>query len=366
MDGISPFEYNRIVTAEHFIGRDKEVSKLKTLIKSKKNALLYGPPKIGKRSIVFNALTELQKENVAIEICTIDIFNIRSLEGFLIKLATVVLDHFAETEQEKEYLSRTYIKDIELDTSKGYLLPERQVKHLLEFPECVAEEYKVHLIIYMQQFQDILLFDKPLRAISLIEQAFTKTRNINFIIVGDKRNAMDSIFVEKQFFRNLVTNINIKNISKKVFCEYITERFAAWGKFAGTKEAGEIYDAMEGDPWYIQHLAEICFLLTRDKLTSDIVERGLQHLISIHDYELHNTVYGLSTHQIHLIKAILDGVRKFSKTDILEKYHLNSSANVNRLKEALTKKEIVTFTNKNLIEFNDTLLKMWLKKYFFS
>ncbi len=366
MDSISPFEYNRIVTAEHFIGREKEVAKLKSLMKSRKNALLYGPPKIGKRTIVFNALTELQKENVAIEVCTIDFFNIRSFEAFLIKQTVTVLDHFAETGQEKEYLLRTYLKGIELDTAKAHLLSERQTKHLLDFPECVADEYKTHLIIYMQQFQDILLFEKPLKAISLIEQAFAKTRNTNFIIVGDKRNAMDSIFVEKQFFRNLVTNITIKNISRKVFCDYMVRRFASWGKSAGTKEAGDIYDAMEGDPWYIQHLAEICFLLTRDTLTHDIVERGLQHLVSIHDYELHNTVYALSTHQIRLIKAILDGVRKFSKIETLEKYHLNSSANVNRLKEALTKKEIVTFTSKNLVEFNDTLLKLWLKKYFFA
>lgn len=366
MEGISPFEYNRIVTAGHFIGREKEVIRLKNLIRGRKNALLYGPPKIGKRSIVHNAVTELHKENVQIEVCTIDFFNIRSLEALLIKLAAILLEHFAETEQEREYLVRNYLKDIRLDSGSLLFLTEKQIRKLLAFPESVADEYKTHLIIYMQQFQDVLLFDKPLKALSLIEHALTKTQNTNFIIVGDKRNAMDSIFVEKQFFRNLVVNIPIKNISKKVFCDYIVERFDAWGKSAGLKEAGEIYDSMEGDPWYIQHLAEICFLLTRDKLTSQIVETGLQYLISIHDYELHNTVYGLSTHQIQFIRAILDGVRKFSKTEILEKYHLNSSANVNRLKEALTKKEIVTFTGKNIIEFNDSLLKMWLIKYFFA
>ena len=53
-------------------------------------------------------------------------------------------------------------------------------------------------------------------------------------------------------------------------------------------------------------------------------------------------------------------------TEIMKKYHLNSSANVNRLREALTKKEIVTFINKNKIEFNDALLKLWLGKHFFS
>ena len=39
---------------------------------------------------------------------------------------------------------------------------------------------------------------------------------------------------------------------------------------------------------------------------------------------------------------------------------------MNRLKEALTKKEIVTFVSKNTIEFNDTLLKLWFENYFFN
>ena len=86
----------------------------------------------------------------------------------------------------------------------------------------------------------------------------------------------------------------------------------------------------------------------------------------MYDYELHNTIYGLSTHQLQLIRAILDGERRFSKTEVLEKYGLNSSANVNRLKEALMKKEVVTFVSKNTIEFNDSLLKLWFRNYFFN
>lgn len=366
MDVISPFEYNKIVTGEHFIGRDKEVAKLKSLIRQKKNALLYGPPKIGKRSIVYNAISELIKEKMGLEICAVDLFNIRCLEDLLIKIANTLLQHFAATAQEREYLQRSYLKTISLVMGRGITFTDRQLRALLAFPDAIANEYNTNLVIYLQQFQDILLFDKPLRALSLMENALTRCANTCYIIVGDKRNAMDSIFVEKQFFRNLITEIPVKPINKKVFCDYICDRFKQWGKIAHEDEAGEIYDAMDGDPWYIQHLAEVCFLHTSDKLTSKIVEESIENLIIIHDYEWHNNIYGLSTHQVQLIKAILDGVRKFSKTEVLEQYHLNSSANVNRLKEALTKKEIVTFVGKNVIEFNDSLFRLWLVKHFFA
>lgn len=365
MDVISPFEYNKPVTGEHFIGREKEVAKLKGLIKLKKNALLYGPPKIGKRSIVYNAISELLKEKHPLEVCAVDLFNIRCLEDLLIKIASTLLQHFATTVQEREYLQRSYLKTISLVAGRGISFTDKQLRALLAFPEQVANEYNANLVIYLQQFQDILLFDKPLRALSLMENALTRCANVCYIIVGDKRNAMDSIFMEKQFFRNIITEIPIKPINKKIFCDYISERFKQWGKIAEEAEAGQIYDSMEGDPWYVQHLAEVCFLYTSEKLTPEIVAGAIENLMTIHDYEWHNNIYGLSTHQVQLIKAILDGVRKFSKTEILEHYHLNSSANVNRLKEALTKKEIVTFVGKNVIEFNDSLFKLWLIKHFF-
>lgn len=326
MKGVSPFEYNRIVADDQFIGREKEVLKLKNLIKSRKNALLYGPPKIGKRSVVFNALHELKAEGFPLKVLKINLFNIRSLDSLMLRISKA--------------------------------LPPKKEKGKKNLDE--------HTIIYFEQFQDILLFEKPLKALAALEEQVAAAKNISYIIVGDKRNAMDYIFVQKNYFRNLVTHIPLPAINKKVFVQFIVEQFAKNGKTASVREASYIYDLLEGDPWYLQHILEICFLKTEHTLTDQIVEDSLNNLIAIHDYELHNTVYSLSNHQLMLLKAILDGERRFSKADVLKTYRLNSSANVNRLREALTKKEIVTFVNKNKIEFNDILFKYWLEKFFFK
>lgn len=364
MIGVSPFEYNRIVADDQFIGREKEVFKLKNLVKSRKNALLYGPPKIGKRSVVFNALEELKAEGVPFKICKINLFNIRSLEDLLLSQTRALLSLFpSKTAMElKENLLKKI--NLSLEVQKG--LTDREMKQLLAFPERCSELSKEHIIIYFEQFQDVLLFEKPLKVLSALEEQVGTARCTSYIIVGDKRNAMDFIFVQKNYFRNLVTHIQLPPINKKVFVQFIVDKFAENGKTASAKEASYIYDLLEGDPWYLQHILEICFLKTEHTLTYQIVEESLNNLIAIHDYELHNTVYTLSNHQLMLLKAILDGERRFSKADVLKTYRLNSSANVNRLREALTKKEIVTFVNKNKIEFNDILFKYWLEKFFFN
>jgi len=365
MNYLSPFEYNGIVTGMRFVGREKEVSRVQKLISAHKHILLYGPPKIGKRSIVHNALKGMDLEKEGIVVCKMDLFNIRHVDKFLRKLALEVTRSLVPEEEEgKVYAS--CLKNITLEPSSKMSLTERQVKALLKFPQSLARARKKHLVLYFQQFQDILLFDKPMRMLGMLESAFTDAKDVSLIIIGDKRNAMYSIFEEMHFFRNIVTEVPVKYINRKVFAEFIVKCFAQGGKEAPMKEALSIYDTLEGDPWYSQHLAEICYLLTEKTLTQDIIQRSIKHLLSMYDYELHNTIYGLSTHQLQLIRAILDGERRFSKTEVLEKYGLNSSANVNRLKEALTKKEVVTFVSKNTIEFNDSLLKLWFKNYFFN
>ncbi len=365
MDYLSPFEYNGIVTGQRFIGREKEVARLQKLIISHKNALLYGPPKIGKRSIVYNALKGLNLEAERITVCQFDLFNIRHVEKLLRKLSKVVAETLL-TEEERKKAFAAHLRNISLEPSSREPLTDKQIKTLLRFPQTIAHAKGKHLIIYLQQFQDILLFDKPIKVLGMLEAALAEAKDVSLIITGDKRNAMNSIFEEMHFFRNLVTEIPIKPINRKIFAEFIVRCFAQNGKKIALKDAGLLYDTLEGDPWYIQHLAEICYLLTEEELTQEIIDRSIQFLLNMYDYELHNTIYGLSTHQLQLIRAILDGERRFSKTEVLEKYGLNSSANVNRLKEALTKKEIVTFISKNTIEFNDSLLKLWFKNYFFN
>ena len=59
----SPFFYTDTVTGPAFIGREREVSKICDIIKTKNNILIYGPARIGKRSLIQNALNKLSQES---------------------------------------------------------------------------------------------------------------------------------------------------------------------------------------------------------------------------------------------------------------------------------------------------------------
>ena len=89
-------------------------------------------------------------------------------------------------------------------------------------------------------------------------------------------------------------------------------------------------------------------------------------LISIHEPRFMAIVNDLTDHQLSLLRAVLDGVVKFSASDVIEKYHLNSSANVRRVKDALKKKEVITFNEKDEPVVLDPLFEYWIGKYYFG
>ena len=74
----------------------------------------------------------------------------------------------------------------------------------------------------------------------------------------------------------------------------------------------------------------------------------------------------LTTFQVCLLRAILDGHTKFSSSEVIQKYNLNSSANVRRLKDALCKKEIITFDDKDTPIILDPLFEYWATNSFFK
>ena len=94
--------------------------------------------------------------------------------------------------------------------------------------------------------------------------------------------------------------------------------------------------------------------------------QALKILISIHEPRFMSIVNDLTDHQLSLLRAVLDGVTRFSASDVIEKYHLNSSANVRRVKDALKKKEVITFNEKDEPVVLDPLFEYWIGKYYFG
>lgn len=373
----SPFEYNKYVQGAQFIGRSEEVAQVCNLLRNHKNILIYGPAKIGKQSLIYTAIERLWHDLKEIAICEINLFNIRCIEAFLLKFSNEIVSHFAQTPDEwghilqrhlphAPYTVDTTTKEPEYTYTTKSSLSDKQIEELLSLPQSLATEYGTHIIIYIKQFQDLQLYDNPHHLFLIMEKVWNRQSNTNYIITGDRLNAMEEIFLKKKYFYHFAENIEINPIEEKTFTDFIIKGFHKAGKVILPEHASTIYNLVGGDPWYTQHLADLCFNLSKGYVNEGIIRQAISHLINLHDYEFHSIAYGLSKYQIRMIKAALDGVVKFTSADILDKYSLNTSANVSRLKDALSKKEILWFNDKQPARFIDPLFKLWFTDYFFA
>ena len=210
----SPFEYNKRVQGSQFIGRSTEVAQVCNLLRNHRNILIYGPAKVGKQSLVYNAIERLRHDLKDIAICETNLFNIRCVEAFLLRFCNELVSHFAQTPAEwahilqrhlphAPYMVDTTAREPEYTYTTKNLLNEKQMEELLMLPESLACEYGTHVIIYIKQFQDLQLFDDPHHLFLLMEKVWKRQKNTNYIITGDRLNAMEEIFLKSVVIRKL-------------------------------------------------------------------------------------------------------------------------------------------------------------------
>ena len=372
----SPFIYNNFVTGPDFISRQHELSMLTSMIKERRNILIYEPAKSGKQSIVQQSFQKLRQDAQKYKVCEINLFNIRTEEALFQKYFIGLINCFSSSSQEagklKEEFSQIAGEGLVLDENGRYTdNPEMRghfAKELTAFGDKLAERNNILLITYIEEFQEVLHFADPDDTLKLLESLWgkeTMRNNTAFIISGSFVNAMKEIFEEKRYFYRMADRIRLDKIDERGFTEYIIRSFLKAGRVVSKELATHIYKLTDGHPWYTQQLADIAFGLTRGYLTEAIINQAFDLLIELHSYRFRLITSRLSLFQLNLLKAILDNVEKLSSSEILSKYNLQSSANVNRLKDAVQKKEIVVF-NKGKGEFLDPLFCTWMREIYFT
>ena len=206
---------------------------------------------------------------------------------------------------------------------------------------------------------------EPSQAESQKEQ--TSRPGASFIMTGSRVNAMKYIFAEKKYFYRQVVYLPIGPVENKDIIDHVVRGFLyGSGKSFDRDLAMGACGLFKCNMWYINHLASICDLMSKGFINESIMTDALKCMLSLHEPRFTSMMDDLTDHQISLLKAVLDGVVKFSASDVIEKYHLNSSANVRRVKDALRKKEVITFNEKDEPVILDPLFEYWLENHYFA
>lgn len=378
------FVYNEYVTDKNFIGRSMERRILANLIKAGEHISLYEPPKTGKMSLLMQVFLDLKNERTQFVGVMVDMLNVRTLDDFLIKFGTSVIKHSASTPDDyasivENYLDGThFVFDRMQFISRGEILslnwqPDaNDISRLLELPQKLAQSKGVRYVVVLKEFQTLMNADEYEMVFKIMEiQMKERDRKAQypavFIMMGGMVNAMKLIFEEKRYFYRQVNHLALTKVDSKEIVEFLVKGFlSGMGKSFDRNLAMGACELFKSNLWYINHLAAICDALSKGFVTETMMTEALESMISVHEIRFKSIVNDLTDHQLSLLRAVLDGVVKFSASDVIEKYHLNSSANVRRVKDALKKKEVITFNEKDEPVVLDPLFEYWLRRTYFE
>ena len=380
----TPFIYNGYVTDKNFIGRSMERRILANLIKAGEHVSLYEPPKTGKMSLLMQVFLDLKNERTQFVGVIVDMLNVSTLDDFLIKFGTSVIKHSASTPDDyasivENYLDGThFVFDRMQFISRGEILslnwqPDaNDISRLLELPQKLAQSKGVRYVVVLKEFQNLMKADEYEMVFKIMEtQMKERDRKAQypavFIMMGGMVNAMKLIFEEKRYFYRQVNHLALAKVDSKEIVEFLVKGFlSGMGKSFDRNLAMGACELFKSNLWYINHLAAICDALSKGFVTETMMTEALESMISVHEIRFKSIVNDLTDHQLSLLRAVLDGVVKFSASDVIDKYHLNSSANVRRVKDALKKKEVITFNEKDEPIVLDPLFEYWLRRTYFE
>ena len=114
-------------------------------------------------------------------------------------------------------------------------------------------------------------------------------------------------------------------------------------------------------PDYLQQLCHNVWNATESKATNEIVENAMDLVVRSNALHYQDICEALSTTQLNLIYAILDGETKLTAADTMQKYNLGTPRNVSKNKKVLQGKEIVEIHGDS-ITFNDPVFEYWLRE----
>lgn len=379
----SNFVYDSHVTGKNFVGRKTECGVLANLLEAGENVCIYEAPKAGKTSLVQQSLYNMRTVGRPFTVAYVDLLNVRTVRGFLKKLGGSLIKAAYSTPAEyasvitKHLAGTHFVFDPAQFASKEDIVcmnwnPDADDVYMMaRLPQLIAQETGSPVYVVFRDFQNVLQTEDPDMILKSMEKVFadrdrTSTVKSAYVFCGSMVNAMKYIFAEKKYFYRQVNHLPLTVIDDRDAIEHVVRSFRSSGKVIERDLVLGACKLFRSEMWYLNQFFSVCDSMSRGFINEAILVDALNSLIAVHEPRFKVLVNDLTDHQLSLLRAVLDGVVKFSASDVIERYALNSSANVRRVKDALRKKEIITFNEKDEPVIIDPLFEYWVSRYYFE
>lgn len=361
------------VEGNNFTDRIEETKRIKADFEHGINVILISPRRMGKTSLIKKVISEL--DNPMIKVVYMDIYDCRSEYDFYNRFAEAIMKSMSNkleqiVENIKQFLVRVSPKisfspepASEFSLSLGITPKDYRPEEILNLPERIAQDKGIHLVICIDEFQQIGEFPESLTIQKRLRGAWQHHQSVSYCFFGSKRHLMENIFQSRRMpFYQFGEMIHLQCIPTEYWVPFICSRFTKYGKYISEEYAARICDTVNNYSSYVQQLAWNVMAETEKVVNEESLQNGINALMQQCNSLFVQQTEGLTTYQLNFIRLLCSGIHSgFTAQNISDTYPLGSKSNIDRIKKALVDKELITI-EKNGVFLADSVFELWFKK----
>lgn len=370
----NPFIIGKAAVGDYFINRVEDRRRLNANLTHGINTVIISPRRWGKTSLVKNVLSSIDDERFLTVF--VDVFRCKSEYEFYRNFSTCVIKQTSSKIDEWVETVKTFLSGITPkfsfgsdplnDFSLSFEWNERDdaEDEILSLPQKIAEKKGKKIIVCLDEFQQIAEFPSSVDFQKKLRSVWQHQQDVTYCMFGSKKHLMENFFSNKSMpFFKFGDMMFLKKIEITEWIPFICRNFSNTGKSISEKQAERICNVTACQSSYVQQLSWITWYKTEGITTDKNIDSAIDDLLEQNKTFFQSDVEQLTELQYNFMRAVADGVTQgFTRKDILRKYRLESSANVQAIKKAMISKDLIYMDDDGNIQFNDPLFSLWVRK----
>ncbi len=370
----NPFIIGKAAEGDYFINRVEDRRRLNANLTHGINTVIISPRRWGKTSLVKNVLSSIDDERFLTVF--VDVFRCKSEYEFYRNFSTCVIKQTSSKIDEWVETVKTFLSGITPkfsfgsdplnDFSLSFEWNERDdaEDEILSLPQKIAEKKGKKIIVCLDEFQQIAEFPSSVDFQKKLRSVWQHQQDVTYCMFGSKKHLMENFFSNKSMpFFKFGDMMFLKKIEITEWIPFICRNFSNTGKSISENQAERICNVTACQSSYVQQLSWITWYKTEGITTDKNIDSAIDDLLEQNKTFFQSDVEQLTELQYNFMRAVADGVTQgFTRKDILRKYRLESSANVQAIKKAMISKDLIYMDDDGNIQFNDPLFSLWVRK----
>ena len=372
----NPFIFGRAAEGAYFTDREEDAKRLTANLTHGINTILISPRRWGKTSLVKKVISEAKRSDIVFVF--IDIFQCKTEYDFYKTFANEVVRQTSTKFDEWVETAKTFLSNISPKFTFGsdplndfaisfeWNPKDNTEKEILQLPQKIAQNKNIRLVVCIDEFQQVGDFSDSETFQKKLRSVWQHQQEVTYCMFGSKKHLMENIFNDKSKpLYKFGDMMFLKKIPAEEWVPFICSKFRETGKTITEQQALRICEVTENLSSYVQHLAWLVWYKADKVVSNKNIDEAINDLLEQNKIFFQREVEQLTEFQLNFLKALANGVSSgFSRKEVIRKYRLESSANIQSVKKSLLKKDLIDIDGQ-IVMFDDSLFKLWIRSQAF-